>query len=84
MSETEQFEPISEQEAQRRIQSAFLTLDAVYNLHAPKDPANEVWECGHCEVAWPCETERIILDGLELATASDPDESEDSLQETAG
>lgn len=72
---SEEFVPISEQEAQRRIQAAFLTLDAVYNLHAPKDPENDVWECGHCDTAWPCETERIILDGLELATSSEPAES---------
>lgn len=75
MSETEQFEPISEEEAQRRIQAAFLTLDAVYNLHAPKDTEAEAWECGHCEVEWPCETERIVLEGLGLA--SEPSESEE-------
>lgn len=75
MSETEQFEPISEEEAQRRIQAAFLTLDAVYNLHAPKDTEAEAWECGHCEIAWPCETERIVLEGLGLA--SEPSESEE-------
>jgi len=76
MSE-EQFEPISEEEAQRRIQAAFLTLDAIYNLHGPKDTQEEVWECRHCDVPWPCETEEMILMGLGLATdLGETDESE--------
>jgi hypothetical protein len=66
MSE-EQFEPISEEEAQRRIQAAFLTLDAIYNLHGPKDTQAEVWDCKHCDVPWPCQTEEMILIGLGLA-----------------
>lgn len=69
MSETEEFAPISEEEAQKRIEAAFATLDAIYLLHAPKDQNAENWECGHCDVAWPCETERIILDGLGLTSS---------------
>ena len=64
MSETEQ--PMSEQEAQKRIAAAFATLDNVYMLHAPVDQKVEVWRCGHCDVVWPCATEAIILEGLGL------------------
>ena len=71
MSETEEFVPITEEEAQRRIESAFATLDAIYLLHGPKDQSVEAWGCGHCNVQWPCETERIILDGLGLAKQED-------------
>ena len=68
MSETEeQFEPISEEEARHRIATAFSTLDAIYNLHAPKNTEQEVWECKHCDIPWPCETEELILMGLDLA-----------------
>ena len=64
MSETEQ--PMSEQEAQKRIAAAFATLDNVYMLHAPVDQEAEVWRCGHCDVVWQCATEAIILEGLGL------------------
>jgi hypothetical protein len=68
MSETEeQFEPISEAEARHRIATAFSTLDAIYNLHGPKNTEQEVWECRHCDIPWPCETEELILMGLDLA-----------------
>ena len=73
MSETEQ--PMSEQEAQKRIAAAFATLDNVYKLHAPVDQEAEVWRCGHCDVVWPCTTEAIILEGLGLIsdeTSSSP------------
>ena len=73
MSETE-FVPMSEEEAQARIAAAFKTLDEVYLLHAPKDQTVEVWECGHCNVQWPCETERIVLDNLGLFTDSSSSE----------
>ena len=63
-NETEQ--PMSEQEAQERIASAFATLDRIYLLHAPADDKAEVWECGYCKVQWPCDTEAIILEGLGL------------------
>lgn len=63
MSETE-FTPITEEEAKARIAAAFKTLDEVYLLHAPKDQTVEIWECSHCNVNWPCETERIVLDNL--------------------
>lgn len=66
MSETEEFVPIDEQEARQRIANAFTTLDAIYLLHAPKDQESEAWECKTCDVIWPCETERLILDGLGL------------------
>lgn len=63
-NETEQ--PMSEQEAQQRIAAAFATLDRVYLLHAPADDKAEIWQCGHCDVQWPCATEAIILEGLGL------------------
>lgn len=63
-NETEQ--PMSEEEAQKRIASAFATLDSVYLLHAPVDQNEEAWRCGHCDVQWPCATEAIILEGLGL------------------
>ena len=56
---------MSEEEAQRRIANAFEALDQVYQLHAP-DQSKEEWWCNHCDVEWPCETEKIILESLEL------------------
>jgi len=44
----------------------FGTLDSVHQLHAPErleddsDPGN----CVNCEVAFPCKTEEVILEGL--------------------
>lgn len=64
MAETEEFVPMTEEQAQERIAKAFLALDDIYNLHAPADQTVEAWECKHCNVQWPCETERIILDAL--------------------
>ncbi len=64
MSETEY--QMTEQEAQEKIASAFRTLDLVYLLHSPKDQNEEPWTCSHCNVAWPCATEAIILEGLGL------------------
>jgi hypothetical protein len=78
MSETEDFVPITEEEAQARIQSAFLTLDAIYNLHGPADQDAEVWQCGHCDVQWPCETEKLILDGLGLTSVGISESEEPS------
>lgn len=74
MSETE-FVPMTEEEAQERIQAAFATLDAIYLLHAPKSQLVDLWECKTCDVQWPCETERLILDGLGLT--SDSSESQE-------
>jgi len=62
-------QPMSEAEAQQRVANAFSTLDAIYLLHAPEDDKAEVWQCGHCKIQWPCETETLILDGLGLTTA---------------
>lgn len=56
---------ISEEEAQQRITEAFETLDKVYQLHAP-DQSTDEWRCSHCDVEWPCPTEKIILDGLRI------------------
>ena len=75
MSETEQFEPMTEEEAKARIAAAFQTLDTIYLLHAPKDQTVEIWECSHCNVAWPCETEEIILQGL--GVIDEPSESQE-------
>lgn len=74
MSETE-FVPMTEEEAQQRIANAFATLDAIYLLHAPKNQDVDVWECKSCDAQWPCETEKLILDGLGLT--SDPSESQE-------
>ena len=68
MSETEEFVPMSEAEAQQRIANAFATLDAIYLLHAPADDKAEIWQCKHCATQWPCETEALILDGLGLTS----------------
>lgn len=63
----------------------FGTLDTVYQLHAPEDPDSETdpGKCKHCDVAFPCPTEEIILEGLahvsiamEQAKASENAESE--------
>lgn len=74
MSETEEFVPMSEAEAQQRIANAFATLDAIYLLHAPADDKAEVWQCKHCDVQWPCETETLILDGLGLTSEASTSE----------
>jgi hypothetical protein len=44
----------------------FGTLDTVYQLHAPEKPEddNDPGNCIHCNVAFPCQTEEIILEGL--------------------
>lgn len=44
----------------------FGTLDAVYSLHAPENPDDEVdpGNCKHCAVDFPCETADIIMNGL--------------------
>jgi hypothetical protein len=44
----------------------FGTLDTVYQLHAPERPEDESdpGNCTHCNVAFPCPTEEIILEGL--------------------
>lgn len=44
----------------------FGTLDTVYQLHAPEKPEdeNDPGNCTHCNVAFPCQTEEIILEGL--------------------
>lgn len=66
----------TEQEINEQIGKAFITLDAIYNLHAPADETVEVWMCKHCNVQWPCETEQLILDGLGLTSEASPSESE--------
>lgn len=44
----------------------FGTLDSVYQLHAPERPddENDPGNCTHCNVAFPCQTEELILEGL--------------------
>jgi hypothetical protein len=73
MSETDY--QMSEQEAQEKIASAFRTLDLIYLLHAPEDQTVDAWVCKNCKVAWPCETEALILEGLGLIS-SETSESE--------
>jgi hypothetical protein len=63
-NETEQ--PATTEEVQQRVAAAFATLDRIYLLHAPADAEAEAWECGHCNVQWPCMTEALILEGLGL------------------
>ena len=41
----------------------FMTLDTVYQLHAPEDTeSGEASDCISCGVAFPCETEGAILE----------------------
>lgn len=44
----------------------FLTLDTVYQLHAPERPDDEkdAGNCISCGVEFPCTTEEAILEGL--------------------
>lgn len=68
---SEQEPQISDEEAQAQIQSMMLALDAIYNLHCPKDTKADEWVCNECttcdgDVAWPCNTEQIILAALGL------------------
>ena len=44
----------------------FGTLDSVYQLHGPERPDDEddPGNCINCEVAFPCKTEEVILEGL--------------------
>lgn len=63
---------LTDDEARERIKSMFIALDAIYALHAPNQEANP-WVCNHCsscdgDVAWPCETEKIILDALAVTS----------------
>jgi hypothetical protein len=59
---------LTDEEAQERIKSMFIALDAIYKLHGPNQE-KEVWICQHCsncdgDVEWPCPTEKIILEAL--------------------
>jgi hypothetical protein len=61
---------LTDEEAQERIKSMFIALDAIYKLHGPNQE-KEVWICQHCsncdgDVEWPCPTEKIILEALEV------------------
>lgn len=46
--------------------SVFVTIDSVYQLHAPERPEDESdpGNCVHCNIDFPCPTEDIILEGL--------------------
>jgi hypothetical protein len=68
MSEETNEVQLTDEEAQERIKSMFIALDAIYKLHRP-DQEKEVWICQHCsncdgDVEWPCPTEKIILEAL--------------------
>ena len=67
--------------------SIFVTLDSVYQLHAPERPEDESdpGNCVHCDVDFPCPTEDIILEGLAnvnvlMAKAKNASESAESEQ----
>jgi mannose-6-phosphate isomerase-like protein (cupin superfamily) len=58
---------LTDEEAQERIANMFIALDSIYNLHKPNQ-AEEVWTCTECNGAeWPCNTEKIILETLNVA-----------------
>lgn len=58
---------LTDEEAQERIANMFIALDSIYNLHKPNQ-AEEVWTCTECNDAeWPCNTEKIILETLNVA-----------------
>tara|TARA_R110001606_G_scaffold265516_1_gene414546 strand:- start:887 stop:1090 length:204 start_codon:yes stop_codon:yes gene_type:complete len=58
---------LTDEEAQERIANMFIALDTIYNLHKPNQ-AEEVWTCTECNDAeWPCNTEKIILETLNVA-----------------
>jgi hypothetical protein len=68
MSEETNNVELTDEEAQDRIKSMFIALDQIYSLHGP-DQESDPWICKHCsncdgDVAWPCETEKIILEAL--------------------
>jgi len=68
MSEEANEIQLTDEEAQERIKSMFLALDAIYKLHEPNQESDP-WICKHCsncdgDVVWPCETEKIILEAL--------------------
>lgn len=70
MSEETNELQLTDEEAQERIKSMFIALDKIYALHSPDQDA-ETWTCQHCsscdgDVAWPCETEKIILEALSV------------------
>jgi hypothetical protein len=72
MSEETNEVQLTDEEAQERIRNMFLALDAIYKLHGPNQQVDP-WICQTCsncdgDVAWPCETEKIILDSLGVSS----------------
>jgi hypothetical protein len=66
---------LTDEEAQQRIASMMLALDAIYQLHAPNTD-NEPWTCSHCsscdgDVEFPCQTETIILRALGIVSTEE-------------
>jgi hypothetical protein len=73
MSEETNEVQLTDEEAQARIKSMFIALDAIYALHGP-DLDSDPWVCKTCsncdgDVSWPCETEKIILNALGVIEA---------------